>query len=421
MADFFISYTHEDRSWAHWIAKELTGLGHAAHVHEWEVDGGSDIYAWMERRLDAADHVICVVSDQYLRAPFSTLERNAALWRAASNQPGFVLFVVVKPARLPTLSDHVRRCELFGLSDEAARIRFREFLEKRATPEAVAFPGQAAAVSNIPLHVPAHFMGGAEMLAAINKALRREDGGLAIAALHGLRGVGKTTLAGAYAERHRGDYRATWWIRAHTEAGMRTDLVALGVRLRWVDADDKEEQALAAVMERLRYEGEGILLIFDNAINAASLKPYLPRGGQSRILVTSNARVWRDVAAPIEIGVWPKSIGAEYLLARTGRASDRDAAEALSEALGGLPLAHEQAAAYCERLEKSLAEYHKRLPPINFFLDLGNPRVIQRIRLFSGGFDTWRVASRRLRQRLAKTCSGGCPVRTRNSVRAWRC
>jgi hypothetical protein len=25
------------------------------------------------------------------------------------------------------------------------------------------------------------------------------------------------------------------------------------------------------------------------------------------------------------------------------------------------------------------------LPPINFFLDLGNPRVIQRIRLFSGG------------------------------------
>jgi ATP-dependent DNA ligase len=28
--------------------------------------------------------------------------------------------------------------------------------------------------------------------------------------------VGKTTLAAAYAERHRGDYRATWWIRAQT-------------------------------------------------------------------------------------------------------------------------------------------------------------------------------------------------------------
>jgi hypothetical protein len=33
----------------------------------------------------------------------------------------------------------------------------------------------------------------------------------------------------------------------------------------------------------------------------------------------------------------------------------------LSEALGGLPLAHEQAAAYCERLDVSLAEYARRL------------------------------------------------------------
>jgi hypothetical protein len=46
-----------------------------------------------------------------------------------------------------------------------------------------------------------------------------------------MRDVGKTTLVAAYADQHRGDYRATWWIRAQTEAGMRADLVALGVRL----------------------------------------------------------------------------------------------------------------------------------------------------------------------------------------------
>lgn len=49
-----------------------------------------------------------------------------------------------------------------------------------------------------------------------------------------------------------------------------------------------------------------------------------------------------------------------YFIARTGREQEREAAAALSEALGGLPLAHEQAAAYCERLEMSLTEYHKR-------------------------------------------------------------
>jgi tetratricopeptide (TPR) repeat protein len=58
--------------------------------------------------------------------------------------------------------------------------------------------------------------------------------------------------------------------------------------------------------------------------------------------------------------VWPTNIGADFLIARTGRAGERSAAEALSRALGGLPLAHEQAAAYCERLGISFAEYRKR-------------------------------------------------------------
>ena len=113
---------------------------------------------------------------------------------------------------------------------------------------------------------------------------------------------------------------------------MRADLVALGVRLGWVGADDKEEPALAAVMERLRHEGEGILLIFDNAIDADALKPYLPRGGAARVLITSNAHAWRSVAEPVEIRLWPKEIGADYLIARTGReGNERAAAEALSE------------------------------------------------------------------------------------------
>jgi hypothetical protein len=117
MADIFISYTSSDRDWAMWIAAELKALGDTPHVHEWEIGAGDDIYAWMEARHDAADHVLCVVSDEYLKAPYSTLERNAALWQAAKNRPGFVLFIVVKPCRLPTLSDHFRRCELFGVPE----------------------------------------------------------------------------------------------------------------------------------------------------------------------------------------------------------------------------------------------------------------------------------------------------------------
>ena len=127
MSDIFVSYTSSDRDWAHWIARELEALGHVPHIHEWEIKGGDDIYAWMERRHDAAEDVLCVVSDEYLKAPYSTLERNAALWQAAAKRPGFVLLVAVKPCRLPTLSDHIRRCELFGMPEDAARLRLRDF------------------------------------------------------------------------------------------------------------------------------------------------------------------------------------------------------------------------------------------------------------------------------------------------------
>jgi tetratricopeptide (TPR) repeat protein len=359
MADIFISYTSSDREWAHWIAGELTAQGHTPHVHEWEIAAGGDIYAWMEKRHDAADHVLCVVSDEYLKAPYSTLERNAALWQATSNRPGFVIFVVVKPCRLPTLTDHIRRCELFGIDRDEARRRLADFMATREAPKGFVFPGQVYALSNIPVRMPEHFLGRDDALAAIDEGLKRYKGRIAVVALHGLRGVGKTTLAAAYADRHRAEYRATWWIRAQTPEGMRADLVALGLRLGWVAADAAEDAALARVLERLANEGQGILLIYDNALDAASLRPFLPKGGEARVLVTSNTHAWRGLASPVEIRLWPKEIGADYFLARTGR-EERDAAEQLSDALGGLPLAHEQAAAYCERLSVSLSDYLKR-------------------------------------------------------------
>ncbi|MCF4130280.1 FxSxx-COOH system tetratricopeptide repeat protein, partial [Methylobacterium sp. SyP6R] len=216
------------------------------------------------------------------------------------------------------------------------------------------------ALSNVPILVPRLFVGREAALAALEVALGSDQGRVAITAVHGLRGVGKTTLAAAYAEQHRDRYRATWWLRAQTEAGLRADLVGLGLRLGWVAPDDKEEPALAAALDRLRHEGEGILLIYDNAPNRQAVRPYLPRGGAAQVLVTSNAPDWGGIAEPVPLEVWPSEVGADYLMKRTGRAGEQGAALELAEALGGLPLAHEQAAAYCERLGISLAEYQRR-------------------------------------------------------------
>jgi hypothetical protein len=383
VADIFVSYTSQDREWANWIGLELEALGHVPRIDNWEVSAGGNIMAWMEKRHDEADHLLCIVSKTYLKKPYSSLERQAGQWAAVTTRPNFVLPVFIEQCEAPTLLAPLKRCDLYGLGEEDARAHLHSFLAPAAKPTQAPFPGgvirapaafpgkvprdnqgekhdSKAALSNIPIRVPRHFMGRDDALTDIEAALKRHEGRVAITALHGLRGVGKTTLAAAYADRQRGDYRATWWIRAQATSTLRADLIGLGIGLGWVSVDDKEEMAVDTVMERLRHEGEGILLIFDNAIDANALEAYLPSGGAARVLVTSNAPHWRGVAEPVEIRLWPKEIGADFLTARTGRVAERAAAEALSQQLGGLPLAHEQAAAYCERLGISIVEYRRR-------------------------------------------------------------
>ena len=240
----------------------------------------------------------------------------------------------------------------------AWRAELRDAHERSVSPPVP--PAPTLPASNIPIRVPSHFIGREDELRRIEEALAGDADRTAIVALHGMRGIGKTTLAAAYAERHRRRFRATWWIRAHDESLMRADMVALGTRLDWVHAQIREEAAFSAVMEHLRYESEPILLIYDNALDADSLVHYLPRGGSARVMITSNFHAFRGLAEMIDVQVWPKESGAAYLNIRTGRDNEPEAAEALSEALDGLPLAHEQAAAYCDRLGVSLSEYLKR-------------------------------------------------------------
>ena len=214
-------------------------------------------------------------------------------------------------------------------------------------------------ITNVPIRVPAHFMGRDDALASIMAAFAVPEGRVAITTLHGLR-EWQNDPRGRVCGAPSRDTPATWWIRTETEPSIRADLVALGVRLGWITQANGAELALFTVMDRLRNEGEGILLIYDNAVDAHAIGPYLPLGGAARVLATSTAHAWRGIATPVEIPLWPKGIGADYLIVRTGAAAPHAPAEALSEMLGGLPLAHEQAAAYCERLDISLTEYRKR-------------------------------------------------------------
>jgi hypothetical protein len=210
--------------------------------------------------------------------------------------------------------------------------------------------------------VPRLFMGRDDLLSEIEDSLKRSGGRVAVTALHGLRGVGKSTLAAAYAELQMSHYRVIWWVRAENESTLQDDLIALVRQLRrFVSGSSEQPSALGEIMEALGHEWGDILVIFDNAIGTRSVKRYLPRAANIHTLITSNSDDWREVARPIELRPWSPEIGADFLIARTGRDNERVVAQSLSVELGGLPLAHEQAAAYCAHLRVSFSDYQRRL------------------------------------------------------------
>jgi hypothetical protein len=87
---------------------------------------------WMEKRHHEANHVLCIVSETYLKKPYSSLERQAGLWAAVTARPNFVLPVFIEPCEAPTLLAPFKRCDLHGLEEQEARVRLKSYLAPAA-------------------------------------------------------------------------------------------------------------------------------------------------------------------------------------------------------------------------------------------------------------------------------------------------
>jgi len=173
-------------------------------------------------------------------------------------------------------------------------------------------------------------------------------------ALHGMGGVGKTQLALAYAHHYQDDYQLGWWIPAETELTITAALAALAAELGL--PADLPPAEMAARLLGLLADQDGWLLVFDNAPGAAALAPFLPGRGGGHVLVTSRNAAWQGVADPLAVDVLPLEQAVHLLRQRSGDPDER-AAVALAGALGRLPLALEQAAAYTSQYGLTLTEY----------------------------------------------------------------
>ena len=209
---------------------------------------------------------------------------------------------------------------------------------------------------NVPHSPNTNFTGRGSLLDGLREALMSGQPAAVTQAISGLGGVGKTQLAVEYVYRHIQDYSIVWWMRAEEPAALASDYAALAQKFELSEKDATDQGAIRGAVRQWLEQHEGWLLVFDNTPGPSEVREYLPKAATGHVIITSRSPTWTGVARPLRVEVFDRAESVDFLLRRTGQ-PDEDAAEALAEELGDLPLALEQAGAYMEATGRPLSEY----------------------------------------------------------------
>ncbi|MFF7182855.1 BTAD domain-containing putative transcriptional regulator [Streptomyces sp. NPDC008121] len=215
-------------------------------------------------------------------------------------------------------------------------------VEEPAPAPAVARPAQ------LPATVP-DFTGRASFVRELGDRLATAEGSvMAVSALAGIGGVGKTTLAVHVAHEARPHFPDGQLYVDLQGAGARAAApeTVLGAFLRALGTPDSaipDSLDERAALYRSALDGRRILVLLDNARDAAQIRPLLPGTAGCAALVTSRIRmldlagahlVDLDVMSPEEaLQLFTRIVGAERVSA------EREAALDVVAACGFLPLA----------------------------------------------------------------------------------
>ncbi|MFC8518199.1 tetratricopeptide repeat protein [Streptomyces sp. NPDC057257] len=179
-----------------------------------------------------------------------------------------------------------------------------------------------------------------------------------VVCVHGLGGIGKSTLVAKWARERAGEDRnPVWWITADSPAAIDAGLTGLGIAMQPELAAVLPQQALRERALQWLGTHDGWLIVLDNVVDPADVEPLLERArGCGRFVITSRRGTgWHGTATTVDLDVLDAGHAAE-LFERICPGGGPDVPELVAE-LGHLPLAVEQAAAFCRETGTSAGRY----------------------------------------------------------------
>jgi len=236
------------------------------------------------------------------------------------------------------------------------------------------YPGISSAPENLPRSGIIKFVGREEVLKELHQKLQQTER-VAITAIAGMGGVGKTELALQYAQEHwlQKTYPGgVCWFRVQQDIDIGTQIVNFArenIDLRPPDDLD----LLGQVKHCWRNWKEGhVLIVFDDVNEYKQIKPYLPPTTDKRfkVLVTTRKQVLGDTFELLPLGVLSEEAALDLLVSFVGEQRinrEIEQAKLLCKELGFLPLGLELAGRYLWRdsyyakQDLSLQKYRERL------------------------------------------------------------
>ncbi|MFF5494483.1 FxSxx-COOH system tetratricopeptide repeat protein [Streptomyces aquilus] len=376
---WFVSHADADRAWAEWVAWQLIDAGHEVELAGWDWEVGDSLVARLNAVLERGRMVALYSPAYFDSGPFTTLGWSSMLALGERLVP-----VRVAETTPPPVLSSLSASDLFGLDEQTAREALLRAVNGPSRPVRAPgrppgmlsriggtgprLPGSLPRVRNLPARNAA-FTGRDSMLVHLREALGSGQR-VAVQALHGRGGVGKTQLALEYAYRFASEYEAAWWITSEDPALIPDQLGQLAVRAGIAPAGTSPAAAVELLLGELGAMSRW-LLVFDNAEDPDALAPFLP-GGPGHVLITSRNSLWSSYAVPVDVDTLSRTESVSLLRAQGAALTDGDADD-IAATLGDLPLALTQAAALLtrglsatdlkEELAANLVEVMKRNPP----------------------------------------------------------
>lgn len=215
-------------------------------------------------------------------------------------------------------------------------------------------PRSPVVAGNVP-HGPPAFQPREDLMAPLRAA------GPGVCVVTGMRGVGKTQLAAAYArECIAARWRLVAWVNAEDRPALLNGLAVVADRLG-IDRPGTDLETIAGeVRNHLETDGERCLIVYDNVTDPNEIGPYVPCEGKSQVVVTSTQVSALDLGEPTQVDVFTEQESSDFLT-ESARLDDPGGARTLANEVGHLPLALAQAAAVIRAQHLTYPVYLDRL------------------------------------------------------------